>query len=130
MIWRPATRDRTGAVAEGLTCLSLHWIALLGAIVISMAAQTLLKAGAAAEDFWDQLFSLPTIVGLMLYGGSAMLYIIALRRLPMSVALPCTAISYVVVAAIGYYMFGESLGVTKVAAIGLICAGVALLALG
>jgi multidrug transporter EmrE-like cation transporter len=110
--------------------LTLHWIALLGAITISMAGQTLLKAGASASDFVGQLFSLPTLIGLVLYGGSALLYIVALRRIPMSVALPCTAISYVAVAIIGYYIFGESLGVTKIAAIGLICAGVALLALG
>lgn len=108
--------------------MTLHWIALLGAITISMVGQTLLKAGAAAEDFMAQILNVYTIVGLGLYGGSALLYIIALRRLPMSVALPCTAISYVAVAIIGFYAFGEPLHLTKVAAIGLICAGVALLA--
>jgi multidrug transporter EmrE-like cation transporter len=46
----------------------------------------------------------------------------------MSVALPCTAASYVVIAIIGWAVFGESLGVQKIAAIGLISAGVALLA--
>ena len=108
--------------------MTIHWAALLGAIAISMGAQTLLKAGASAETFLGQLFSVPTMIGLMLYGGSALLYIIALRRIPMSVALPCTAISYVAIYIIGYYAFGESLGMIKVAAIGLICAGVALLA--
>jgi multidrug transporter EmrE-like cation transporter len=105
-----------------------HWAALFGAITISMLGQTLLKAGAGRDDFLDQLFSPPTIVGLALYGGSALLYIVALRRLPMSVALPCTAISYAVVAIIGYYAFAEPLGVAKLVAIALICAGVALLA--
>jgi multidrug transporter EmrE-like cation transporter len=46
----------------------------------------------------------------------------------MSVALPCTAASYVAVAVIGHLMFGESLGGQKLAAIGLICGGVLLLA--
>ena len=45
----------------------------------------------------------------------------------MSVALPCTAASYVVIALIGHYAFGESLGVQKLAAIALIAGGVALL---
>ena len=46
----------------------------------------------------------------------------------MSVALPCTAASYVVIALIGWGMFGESLGPAKIAAIALISAGVVLLA--
>ena len=46
----------------------------------------------------------------------------------MSVALPCTAASYVVIAAIGWYFFGETLGTQKMAAIALIAAGVLMLA--
>ena len=63
------------------------------------------------------------MIGLVAYGGAALLYIIALRRIPMSVALPCTAASYVAVALIGHFVFGESLGEQKVAAIGLISTG-------
>ena len=108
--------------------MNLYWVALMAAIVISMAGQTLLKAGAAAPDFIAQLFNLSTIAGLGLYGGSALLYIVALRRIPMSVALPCTAISYVAAALIGHYAFGEALGVAHLAAIALICGGVVVLA--
>ena len=57
-----------------------------------------------------------------------MLYIVALRRIPMSRALPCTAISYVAAALIGHYAFGEALGATHMAAIALICGGVVVLA--
>ncbi|PPQ27605.1 DMT family transporter [Rhodopila globiformis] len=109
--------------------MSLYWTALLAAIVISMAGQTLLKAGAAAPDFIAQLFNLSTIAGLVLYGGSALLYIVALRRIPMSVALPCTAISYVAALLIGHFAFAEPLGMMRISAIGLICAGVMVLAL-
>jgi hypothetical protein len=42
-----------------------------------------------------------------------MLYIVALRKIPMSVALPCTAASYVVIALVGHFMFGESLGIAE-----------------
>ncbi len=49
------------------------------------------------------------MIGLFLYGGAALLYIIALRRIPMSVALPCTASSYIAAALIGYYEFAEPL---------------------
>ncbi len=108
--------------------MTLYWFALLGAVAISIVGQTLLKTGAAADSFLAQLFSVPTIIGLVLYGGSALLYIVALRRIPMSVALPCTALSYVVIAMVGHHMFGEPLGLIKFGAIALICAGVALLA--
>jgi len=51
----------------------------------------LLKAGAGRVSFVDQLFDWHTVLGLVLYGGAAMLYIVALRRIPMSVAMPFTA---------------------------------------
>lgn len=108
--------------------MTAHWIALVAAIVTSMAGQTLLKAGAGAADFVAQLFDWRTIVGLGLYGGAAILYIVALRRIPMSVALPCTAASYVAAALIGHFAFGEALGPMKLAALGLIAGGVVLLA--
>ena len=106
-----------------------YWVVLGAAIVISMAGQTLLKAGAGAPDFIAQLLDGRTLLGLVLYGGSAMLYIVALRRIPMSVALPCTAISYIAAALIGHYAFAEPLGVMQLGAIGLISVGVGMLAL-
>ena len=112
--------------------MTVYWAALAAAITTSLIGQVLLKSGAsgavAAEGgFIHQLFRLPTMVGLVCYGGAALLYIVALRKIPMSVALPCTAASYVAIAAIGYFMFGEPLGAMKLAAIALICGGVSLM---
>lgn len=109
--------------------MTAYWIVLAVAIATSMAGQTLLKAGAGASDFIAQLLDWRTILGLGLYGGAAILYIVALRRIPMSVALPCTAFSYVAAALIGHYGFGEALGLQHVAALALICCGVVLLAM-
>ena len=107
----------------------MYWAVLLAAIATSMGGQTLLKAGAGAPDFLAQLMDWRTILGLALYGGAAMLYIVALRRIPMSVALPFTAISYIAAALIGHYTFHEPLTVMHLAAIGMIAAGVVTLAL-
>jgi small multidrug resistance pump len=107
----------------------IYWATLLVAIATSMAGQTLLKAGAGATQFVAQLLDWRTLLGLVLYGGAAILYIVALRRIPMSRALPCTAISYVAAALIGHYGFGEPLGVMQIGAIALICGGVVILAL-
>ncbi|MBO1079356.1 DMT family transporter [Roseomonas haemaphysalidis] len=109
--------------------MTAHWLVLAAAICTSMTGQVLLKAGTLAEgNFLAQLFRWQTILGLGCYGGAALLYIVALRRIPMSVALPCTAASYIIIALVGHYMFGEALGPQKLAAIALIAGGVALLA--
>lgn len=107
-----------------------YWVVLAVAIVTSMAGQTLLKAGAGRPDFIAQLFDPRTILGLGLYGGAALLYIVALRKIPMSVALPCTAISYVAATVIGHYVFDEPISMMHVGALGLISTGVVMLALG
>jgi len=111
--------------------MTLHWAALVGAICSSLVGQVLLKAGAdaaAQTSFLLQLLRWQTIIGIGFYGTGALLYILALRRIPMSVALPCTAASYILIAAIGWWFFQEPLGAQKLAAIFLIAAGVALLA--
>jgi len=108
--------------------VTVYWLFLAVAIGTSLFGQTLLKAGAGAPDFIAQILDIRTIAGFCLYGGAAVMYIVALRRIPMSVALPCTAVSYVAAALIGHFAFGESLGGAQIAGLGLICAGVVLLA--
>ena len=109
--------------------MTIYWTTLFAAIAASMAGQTLLKAGAGAAQFLAQLLDWRTLFGFALYGGAALLYIVALRRIPMSRALPCTAVSYVAAALIGHYAFGEPLGAMHITAIALICGGVVILAL-
>mgnify|MGYP002785487169 len=109
--------------------MTVYWLTLAAAICTSLVGQVLLKAGATGDGgFLTQLFRPTTVIGLAAYGGAALLYIVALRKIPMSVALPCTAASYVVIALIGHLAFGEALGLQKVAAILLISGGVVLLA--
>jgi multidrug transporter EmrE-like cation transporter len=105
------------------------WPLLLLSIGAAIGAQACLKIGAGANNFTDQLMDGHTVVGLLLYAVAALLYIVALRHIPMSVALPSTALSYVGVVLIGHYHFGEPLSATHVAGILVICFGVLLLAL-
>jgi len=108
--------------------VNLYWALLIAAITVSMGGQTLLKSGSQAPSLLAQMLDWHTIIGLALYGGAAMLYIVALRRIPLSVALPATAISYIAAALVGHFVFHEPLGPLHIAAIGLIGAGVVLLA--
>ncbi|HEY6430449.1 MAG TPA: EamA family transporter [Acetobacteraceae bacterium] len=70
-----------------------------------------------------------TIAGLALYGIAALLYIVALRRISLSVALPCTALSYIGVVLIGHYHFGEAVTAVQLVGMIVVCIGVLLLAL-
>jgi len=110
--------------------LNKSWYFLASAIAITMVGQSLLKAGAGRHDFIAQLTDWRTLLGLCLYGGSAILYIVALRRIPMSVAMPCTAVSYVAATLIGHFFFGEPITAATIGAVLLISSGVALLAVG
>ncbi len=108
--------------------MTAYWSVLALAIATSMVGQALLKAGAGAADFAAQLVDWRTLVGLALYGAAALFYIAALRRIPLSVALPCTAASYVAALLIGHYAFAEPIGGIQLAAVALISLGVVLLA--
>ena len=108
--------------------MSLDWMLLLAAIGVSICGQFLLKAGAGVGSVYQQFLDWHTIVGLGLYGGAALLYILALRKIPVSAALPSTALSYVVAAIVGHYVFGEVIGPAHIAALALILGGVILLA--
>jgi multidrug transporter EmrE-like cation transporter len=111
--------------------MSLAWASLAAAILTSLVGQVLLKAGAdgmSGQGLLVQLLRWQTVLGIGFYGAGALLYIIALRKIPMSVALPSTAASYIVIALIGWWFFQEPLGAQKLAAILLIATGVVLLA--
>ncbi len=116
--------------------MAAPWTALIGAISASQIGQVLLKAGAtglpetgnALGSLLAQLLRWPTIVGLGFYAGGVLLYMVALRRIPMSVALPCTAVSFIAATVVGALAFGERIGERHVMGLGLICAGVVLLA--
>jgi small multidrug resistance pump len=102
--------------------------ALAMAVLGGICGQLLLKAGSVdAPDTLSQLMRWPTIAGLTFYAGSAMMYLVALREIPVSIAFPSVAVSYAVIAALGWFLWNEPMGWPQVAGIALICAGVLLL---
>jgi len=106
-----------------------YWLALVGAVLVSVLGQALLKSGAMAANFREQLFDAHTLAGLFFYALSTPLYIVALRRIPLSVAMPFTAISYALAAVIGRVVFAETLGAAQIDGIALIVAGVLMMTL-
>ncbi|HUE19758.1 MAG TPA: EamA family transporter [Stellaceae bacterium] len=105
-----------------------YYAALFGGILLGVVGQILLKTGVlGAANIMVQLFSPYTILGIGAYGCAAFLYLIAIRKIPLSLAYPSVAVSYVVVAVIAHFFWDEPLNAGKLAAIALILAGVALL---
>jgi multidrug transporter EmrE-like cation transporter len=115
------------------TIMIFSWINLWVAIAMSLAGQTLLKAGTMdrpdSTALLAQFLDPRTVAGFTLYTAAAFLYIIALRRIPLSVALPCTAASYIGAIFIGHFLYNETVTLIHLTAVAFIGCGVILLAL-
>lgn len=103
------------------------YLVLAAAILCGVAGQLLLKQGASAPDLLAQLLRPATIVGLGFYAVAALLYIVALRRIPVSIAFPSVSLSYVVVALAGHFLWSEPFTWVHVGGLALICGGVLIL---
>ena len=97
-------------------------------ILIGIAGQLSLKAGAAAGEVAAAVYMNPFVLaGLCLYFSAALLYIQALRTLPLSVAFPSVSISYIAVAFLAHTIWGEPFGTNQIVALALIVSGILLL---
>jgi multidrug transporter EmrE-like cation transporter len=107
--------------------MMVYYVALGIGILAGIGGQLLLKAGADAPDFVSQVLRPSTLCGLALYGSAAFLYIVALRKIPVSVAFPSVSLSYAIVAVFGHFIFGEPFGIKQIGGIALIMGGVVLI---
>ena len=113
---------------------------LLTGVLLNAGAQLLLKAGTNAlgvitltrENWWDMLWKMATqqffVAGVICYMVSLLVWIMGLSRVPVSVAYPMLSLGYVINAVAAYYLFGESVTVTRWLGIGFIVLGVWLVA--
>jgi multidrug transporter EmrE-like cation transporter len=113
---------------------------VLTGVLLNAAAQLLLKAGTNRVGEFSfaldnvvpvgaRLASSPFILGgLACYVVSVVVWILALSRVPVSIAYPMLSIGYVVNALAAWMLFGESLTVQKLVGIGFIVIGVFLVA--
>ena len=118
----------------------LSFILVLVGVMLNAAAQLFLKAGTASfgdllvnGDSFPHLFirviANPLILcGLACYVISVGIWIIALSRVEVSIAYPMLSMGYVVNSVAASYLFGEVLSMQRFSGIGLIIAGVVLVA--
>ena len=113
---------------------------LMTGVLLNAAAQLFLKAGTnRVGEFaftFDNLVPIgsklianpPILAGLACYAASVVIWIMALSRVPVSVAYPLLSVGYIVNAVAAWMLFGESLGAQKLVGIGFIVIGVYLVA--
>jgi drug/metabolite transporter (DMT)-like permease len=114
---------------------------VVGCTLFASAAQVLMKMGSVHEmpkvdpahlsSLVDFAFALagniPLVCGFGLHACNALLLIFALKSGELSILWPLYALSYVWVAFLSAYFFGDRINAWKVAGIALIICGVALL---
>ncbi|RUQ33628.1 MAG: 4-amino-4-deoxy-L-arabinose transferase [Candidatus Competibacteraceae bacterium] len=113
---------------------------ILAGVLLNAVAQLLLKAGTNALGVITPTFAnaLPLVGaiatnphflgGFACYGISVLVWILALSRVPVSIAYPMLSIGYVVNALAAWYLFGEMLSSGRWLGIGFVLIGVYLLA--
>lgn len=113
---------------------------ILTGVLLNAAAQLLLKAGtnalgvitptvANALPLAGSIATNPHFLGgFACYGVSVLVWILALSRVPVSIAYPMLSIGYVVNALAAGYLFGEALTGGRWLGMGFIIAGIVLLA--
>ncbi len=113
---------------------------ILAGVLLNAAAQLLLKAGTTAVGHFEfhldnvlpvgmKLAFEPHILGgLACYVVSVVVWIMALSRVPVSIAYPMLSIGYIVNAVAAYFLFAEPLAGQKLLGIGFIVIGVWLVA--
>jgi multidrug transporter EmrE-like cation transporter len=113
---------------------------LMTGVLLNAGAQLLLKAGTNAlgvitltrDNWWDMLWKMGMqghfVAGVVCYMVSLLVWIMGLSRVPVSVAYPMLSLGYVINAVAAYYLFGETVTVTRWLGIGFIIVGVWLVA--
>ena len=113
---------------------------LMTGVLLNAAAQLFLKAGTnRVGEFAFTLDNLvpigsklianpPILAGLTCYVVSVVVWILALSRVPVSIAYPMLSVGYIVNALAAWMLFGESLTAQKLVGIGFIVIGVYLVA--
>ena len=106
--------------------MAIYYLSLVSAILFGVVGQIALKSGAVHSQTLVAQFTDPlTIIGFAIYVLAALLYIVALKKIPVSVAFPSVAASYAAVAIIAHLMWNEPFGWPQIA--GLILIGGAIL---
>jgi small multidrug resistance pump len=102
-------------------------LSLAGSIVLGVAGQMLFRLATTDGRGLAALLSWMALGGCALYACSTVLYLLALQRLPISLAMPTLACGYILVACLGWWWWREPFAAIQAAGLLLIVVGVGLL---
>jgi small multidrug resistance pump len=108
--------------------VAIYYASLVGAILFGIAGQIALKSGAEGSPSIAAQFVNPlTLLGLAVYAAAAVCYVVALKKIAVSVAFPSVAASYAVVAVIAHLLWNEPFGWPQFGGLVLIGSGIVLI---
>jgi small multidrug resistance pump len=108
--------------------MNLYYGFLVAAIAAGVVGQVLLKTGSdGSVSVVTQFLNPFTIVGFGAYGLAGILYVVAIKKIPVSLAYPSVAVSYIIVGIIAHYMWNEPFGLPQIGGMVLIGGGILLL---
>jgi drug/metabolite transporter (DMT)-like permease len=115
--------------AKHLRCVAMVFCCT----VLGAAAQMFFKAGLLRMPHFSVpalLTNWPLLVGLVLYGGSTLLLVLALREGELSLLYPVISLTYAWVTILSVWRLGETMNAFKLGGVAAIIFGVALLGRG
>ena len=101
--------------------MNLTIVYILISVLASAIGQVLLKKGMGdmgpltltTNELWDILLRIATdpyvVIGLAIFAGGTVFWLVALSRADLSYAYPFAALSYVIMLAAGWLMFDENI---------------------
>jgi small multidrug resistance pump len=108
--------------------VAIYYLSLVAAILFGIAGQIALRSGALGSATVAAQFLNPlTIVGFAIYVLAALFYIVALKKIPVSVAFPSVGASYAIVAVLGHLLWNEPFGWPQIGGLLLIGGGIVLI---
>ena len=114
---------------------------ILFTVATNAAAQIMLKKGMLSlgalnlslnqmvSTIFSVLFNPWVFAGLCLFVVSMASHLVVLSRVQLSFAYPFLSLAYVIVAVYAFFIFGEDVGMARIAGIALICAGTVFISL-
>jgi len=110
-------------------------IMLVTAISLAAVGQVLLKAGLSqldhptiAQTMLSMFHNITVFAGYAAFVLSSLLWLVALRRLPLSYAYPMVSLGYVAVVLLSWKIFNEVIPPLRIVALAVILTGVVLMA--
>ena len=111
-----------------LNMVIISYVCLAMAILLGIGGQIALKSAAdGSGTIIGQIINPLTIIGFAIYILAALCYIVALKKIPVSIAFPSVSASYVLVAVLAHLLWNEPFGLPQITGLLLIGSGVVLI---